>query len=109
MFDKNQLKISALSALGAMLLDAIDEAIQNGEFEDIEIANQEIGQEVIDRVSDPAKLEHLMDYHWNKWKGSLKPNSEGQYGGSGDNGESYYELRALMCGFVEMHSSTTSS
>ncbi len=99
MFDQEELKNSSLSGLGAMLLDAMDCGIENGEPVEVENACVEIGNEVIFRVPDAEKLRHLMDFHYKKWADMLvKDNSSGQ---QSDN--SYLELRAMMAGYVQVH------
>jgi hypothetical protein len=102
MFDQDELKTASLSGLGAMLLDAADEAVRNDEVEEIEQAYKGIGLEVVSRVPDPEKLRHLMDFHYKKWA-DLTVKGTNNFAEETDLNNSYLELRALMTGFVEVH------
>lgn len=99
MFDEETLKNSSLSGLGAMLLDAMDEGVVNGEPLEVERACIEIGNEVIFRVPDAEKLRHLMDFHYKKWADMLAKDGVS----SEQQGNSYLELRAMMTGYVQVH------
>lgn len=96
MFVQEALQTSSLENLGVLLLDGVDQAIQDGEPENIETIYQEIGQEVLRRVPDPVKLEAMLDFHYNKFKKSVVNREE--------NGGPYYEFKAVMAGFNEFYS-----
>lgn len=99
MFDQEDLKTATLSVLGAMLLDAIDEGVANGEPVEVENACVQIGNEILYRVPDAEKLRHLMDFHYKKWADMMArsdiPNE--------NTNDSYLELRAMMAGYVQCH------
>lgn len=99
MLDRESLKNSSLAGLGAMLLDAMDEGVANGEPVEVENACVEIGNEVIFRVPNAEKLRHMMDFHYKKWADLLtKDNvSDEQKDGA------YLEFRAMMAGYVQCH------
>jgi len=99
MFDQESLKNSSLSGLGAMLLDAMDEGVVNGEPLEVEGACVEVGNEIIFRVPDAEKLRHLMDFHYKKWADALASNHTSEV----QTGNSYLELRAMMAGYVQVH------
>jgi len=99
MFDEETLKNSILSGLGAMLLDAMDEGVVNGEPLEVERACVEIGNEIIFRVPDAEKLRHLMDFHYKKWADSIASDHTTDQ----QDGNAYLELRAMMTGYVQVH------
>jgi len=102
MFDPEDLKIATLSVLGAMLLDAMDEGVANGEPVEVENACVQIGNEILHRVPDAEKLRHLMDFHYKKWADMLaKSDIPNEY-----TNDSYLELRAMMAGYVQCHCPT---
>jgi len=99
MFDQEDLKNATLSVLGAMLLDAMDEGIANGEPVEVENACVQIGNEILCRVSDAEKLRYLMDFHYKKWADCVaRDNLPDEY-----RNDSYLEFRAMMAGYVQCH------
>lgn len=106
MYDQEELNEASLAQLGAILLDTVDGAIERGEVEEIEEAYRSMGQEILRRVPDPAKLEVLMDFHYDKWKKEQKkPTTSRQ--DEMDACNAFYEFRVLMTGFTECHHEET--
>ena len=100
-FDNEEIQHASLAELGVILLDSVDEAVAGGEYEEIEEAYVYIGQEIIRRVPDAAKIRHMMDFHYKKWADLQAQGTNGSRSQETELNNSYLQLRAMMTGFVE--------
>lgn len=95
-----EIRTTSLAGLGVILMDKLDQVLADQAPEDIDDAYKTIGCEVVRRSLNAAKLESLMDFHYDKWKKNLKaadlPSQERL--------DAFYEFKAMMAGFTEIHS-----
>lgn len=98
----DEIKNASLANLGVILMDTVDSLTSEGLPEDIEEAYGVIGREVIRRCPDVEKLEHLLDYHYNKFKQLQKEWSKGNASFDQSN-DAFYEFKAMMTGFQEAY------
>lgn len=100
---QDEIQNASLANLGVILMDTVDSLIADGSPEDIEEAYGTIGREVIRRCPDVVKLEHLLDFHYNKFKQTQKEWFKGNASFDQSN-DAFYEFKAMMTGFQEAYS-----
>lgn len=94
-----EIRAASLAELGIILMDKLDQVLADQAPEDIDDAYQTIGREVVRRVPDATKLESLMDFHYDKWK----KNSKAIGLSVQERSNAFYEFKAMMTGFTEVH------
>ena len=96
-----EIQNASLAELGVILIDSVDQAVADEEYEEIEAAYQSIGQEIIRRIPDTTKIRPMMDFHYKKWADLQVKGTNGSRSQETELNNSYLEFRAMMAGFVE--------